>query len=41
MTFTNMMRRLEPHIAEVDRDTNLFTPQGGTPAVVRDDVLHH
>jgi putative nucleotidyltransferase with HDIG domain len=41
MTFTNMMRRLEPHIAEVDRDTNLFTPQGGTPAVIPDDVLHH
>jgi putative nucleotidyltransferase with HDIG domain len=41
MTFTNMMRRLEPHIAEVDRDTNVFTPQGGTPAVIPDDVLHH
>jgi putative nucleotidyltransferase with HDIG domain len=40
-TFTNMMRRLEPHIAEVDRDTNLFTPQTGVPAVIPDDVLHH
>ncbi len=38
--FTAMMRRLEPHITEVERDARLVTPPMGLPAITDAD-LHH
>jgi putative nucleotidyltransferase with HDIG domain len=38
--FTQMMRRLEPHITEVDRDTRLKTPTAKLVAIP-DDAIHH
>jgi putative nucleotidyltransferase with HDIG domain len=39
-SFTRMMRRLEPHITEVDRDTRLKTPTAQMIAIP-DDAIHH
>jgi putative nucleotidyltransferase with HDIG domain len=39
-SFTQMMRRLEPHITEVDRDTRLKTPTAQMIAIP-DDAIHH
>jgi len=38
--FTAMMRRLEPQITEVDRDTRIRTPVAGI-AVIPDSAIHH
>jgi putative nucleotidyltransferase with HDIG domain len=39
-SFTSMMRRLEPHITEVDRDTRLKTPTASMVAIP-DEAIHH
>ncbi len=39
-SFTAMMRRLEPHITEVDRDTRLRTP-ANSMIVIPDEAIHH
>jgi putative nucleotidyltransferase with HDIG domain len=39
-SFTSMMRRLEPHITEVDRDTRLKTP-AEPMLVIPDEAIHH
>jgi HD-GYP domain-containing protein (c-di-GMP phosphodiesterase class II) len=38
--FTQMMRRLEPQITEVDRDTRLRTPHAPMLAIP-DEAIHH
>jgi putative nucleotidyltransferase with HDIG domain len=39
-SFTQMMRRLDSQITEVDRDTRLKTPAAPMPAIP-DDAIHH
>jgi len=39
-SFTSMMRRLEPQITEIDRDTRIKTPAASI-AAIPDDAIHH